>query len=196
VLHNRALDIWHSLSLHFDRMNLFETLNTLGHRIKLWYPEINEGGCCVYASIIGEELLARGIETRIVVAGSDGSKTNLNRIRRKVGNTKQKSAWHDVGIYFTHVGVEFKLGGKWFIYDCDGVNPRGLMLGLFRTPMKLGNFKLHPGFISVADATALAAEPEGWNYCFDRKSIPSMKKRVKKFLMNSLPEKVVDQIPC
>lgn len=177
-------------------MNLFETLNTLGHCIKLWYPKINEGGCCVYASIIGEELLARGIKTRIVVAGSNKAKTNLNRVRRKIDNTNQKIGWHAVGIYFNHVGVEFRLGGKWFIYDSEGVNPRSLTLGVWKAPMKLGNFKVHPGFISVADATALGDEPEGWNDCFDRKEIPNMKERVKKFLMNSLPEKVVDQIPC
>lgn len=167
-------------------MNLFEALNTLGNRINRFYPNVNHGGCCVYASIIGEDLLSRGLKTRVVVANSWEAKKNLNKVRKQVNNTNQKEEWNAAGIYFNHVGVEFKLGGKWFLYDSDGVNPRG---------PKLGSYKVHPGFISVEEAKALAAEREGWNESFNRRSIPGLRKHVKQFLDTNLPEKVVDQIP-
>lgn len=168
-------------------MNLFEALNTLGRRINRSYPALNEGGCCVYAATIGEELLKRGLKVRVVIANSFEAKKNLNRVRHKVNNTNQKRDWNSAGIYFNHVGVEFKLGGKWFLYDSDGVNPRG---------KKLGSYQVHPGFISVADAKALADESKGWNCSFSRRSIPHLKKHIKNFLATALPEKVVDQIPA
>ena len=171
-------------------MNLFESLNALGQRINRFYPTINNGGCCIYAATVGEELLKRGLKVRAVVANCSGASAltlDLNKVRRYVDNTGQKNAWNSAGIYFNHVGVEFELGGKWFIYDSDGVNPRG---------PRLGSYFVHPGFISVADAKALADESEGWNIDFNRRSIPYLKKHIKNFLNSVLPEKVVDQIPC
>ena len=66
-------------------MDLIESLNTLGQRINRWYPEINHGGCCVYASLIGEELRKRGVEVRVIVAAW-GAKTNLDKVRPKLNN--------------------------------------------------------------------------------------------------------------
>ena len=167
-------------------MNLFEALNTLGQRINKSYPNINNGGCCVYAAAVGEELLKRGVNVRTVVANSYDASLNINKARKGVNNTNQKDEWNQAGVYFNHVGVEFKLGGKWFLYDSDGVNPRG---------KKLGSYKVHPGFLSVEEAKALAAEAKGWNDSFNRRSIPALKKHIKNFLASALPDKVVDQIP-
>jgi hypothetical protein len=158
-------------------MNLFETLNTLGNRINRWYPEVNSGGCCVYASMIGEELRKRGIEVRIIVAAYSATK-DIDKARKRVNNIHQKSEWNAEDIWFNHVGVEFQHEGVWYHYDSDGVNPKS---------KKLGSFTVYPGRLSVDEAKVLADEPEGWNWSFDRNKIPAMKRHVKKYLAATLP---------
>jgi len=179
VLYDRALDLWTSL---FHRrgglkMDLIESLDTLGKRINRWYPEINSGGCCVYASLIGEELRKRGIETRVIVAAW-GARANLDKVRTKLNNNNQKSEWNNNDVYFNHVGVEFKHNGKTFHYDSDGVKPKSKMLK---------TWTIYPGRLSVDEAKVLADEPEGWNDSFERSKIPSLKRHVRSYLAAKLP---------
>ena len=158
-------------------MDLIESLNTLGQRINRWYPEINEGGCCVYASLIGEELRKRGIEVRIIVAAW-GANKNLDKVRPRLMKTDRKVEWNDNDVYFNHVGVEFRHKGKTFHYDSNGVNPKS---------KKLKSYVVYPGRLSVDEAKLLAAEPEGWNDSFGRSKIPSLKRHVRSYLAAKLP---------
>ena len=158
-------------------MDLIESLNTLGQRINRRYPEINKGGCCVYASLIGEELRKRGIEVRIIVAAW-GANKNLDKVRPRLMKTDRKVEWNDNDVYFNHVGVEFRHKGKTFHYDSDGVNPKS---------KKLKSYDVYPGRLSVDEAKLLAAEPEGWNDSFGRSKIPSLKRHVRSYLAAKLP---------
>lgn len=159
-------------------MDLNETLDALGRRINRWYPEINEGGCCVYASLIGEELRKRGIEVRIIVAAW-GANKNLDKVRTKLNNANRKVEWNDNDVYFNHVGVEFKYKGRTYHYDSDGVKPKS---------KKLKSFMVYPGRLSVDEATLLAAEPEGWNDSFERRKIPTLKRHIRSYLAAKLPQ--------
>lgn len=164
-----------------DVISVIATLNTLGRRINRWYPYINCGGCCVFASIVGEELLKRGIEARIIV-GTDmddedrAEGSNLNDLESSVG--PQKERWNDNGVFFNHVGVELRLDDDVYHYDTDGINPESQMLK---------QYLLYDGSISVETAKALADEVEGWNECFDRKQIPSLRGHIRRFLAANLP---------
>jgi len=179
VLYDRALDFWHSLFRHRNGLNmdLHETLNTLGQRINRYYPEINHGGCCVYASLIGEELRKRGIESRVIVAAW-GATTNIDKVRPQLMNTDRKVEWNDNDVYFNHVGVEFKYKGKTFHYDSDGVKPKS---------KKLKSYVIYPGRLSVDEAKLLADEPEGWNESFERSKIPALKRHVRSYLAAKMP---------
>lgn len=158
-------------------MDLIDTLNKLGDRINRWYPEINRGGCCVYAAMIGKELRARDIEVRVIVA-ADGASKNLDKVRPKVCNNWRKAEWNENDVWFNHVGVEFKHKGRIFHYDSNGVNPRGKILD---------GYKIYPGRLSVDEAQLLADEPEGWNTRFNRSKIPNLKRHVRSYLAAKLP---------
>jgi hypothetical protein len=159
-------------------MDLIDSLNVLGRRINRWYPEINHGGCCVYASIIGEELRRRNIDVRIIVA-SYSAKVNLDKVRTKLGNTNRKEDWNGRSVYFTHVGVEFVYKGKTFHYDSDGVTRKG---------KNLKEWRIYPGRLSVDEAKGLADEPVGWNESFNRNKIPSLRRHVRRFMGANLPQ--------
>ena len=157
-------------------MDLIKSLNELGERINRWYPAVNSGGCCVYAAEVGKELLRRGIETRIIVAAW-GARSHLDKVRPKLNNTNQKAEWNDKDVWFNHVGVEFKYKGKVYHYDSDGVH---------RKSRSLKSWTVYPGRLSVDEAKALADEPEGWNDCFERGKIPSMKRHIRRYLATRL----------
>ena len=159
-------------------MSLIETLNKLGNRINRWYPDVNHGGCCVYASIVGEELRERGIEVRVIVAAWEAKK-NIDKARKSVNNIHQKNEWNAEDIYFNHVGIEFKYKGRTYHYDTDGVNPKSKMLG---------DFNVYPGRLSVDEAKVLADEREGWNDSFNRRSIPKLRKHIRSYLATVLPQ--------
>lgn len=158
------------------KTDLVQILNTLGDRINRWYPDINAGGCCVYASLVGEELRKRGIKTRIIVA-NDVPRGNIDKIRQTIKNINSKSDWNDKDVYFQHVGVEFVYNNETFHYDSNGVNGKG---------KHLGEWKIYPGRFSVDEAKALADEAKGWCSSFNRRKIPSLKRHVQKYLATNL----------
>jgi hypothetical protein len=180
VLLDRALDLWHSFLPRRAGLNmdLKETLDSLGQRINRWYPEINHGGCCVYAALIGEELRKRNIEVRVIVAAW-GARKNLDKVRTKLNNANRKEEWNGKDVYFNHVGVEFVYNGKTYHYDSDGVKPKS---------KNLKSFSVYPGRLSVDEARALADEPEGWNSDFNRSKIPSLKRHIRSYLAAKFPQ--------
>lgn len=180
MLHDWALDFWYSLPFCRNRLNmdLIKTLNNLGQRINRYYPLINEGGCCVYASLVGKELQNRGIAVKIVVAARD-ARGNLDVVRRKLNNNNLKSEWNEKNVWFNHVGFEFKYKNRIYHADTNGVNPKG---------RKLQEWRIYSGRLSLDEGTILANEPEGWNDSFDRNKIPSLKRHIKSYLASKLPQ--------
>jgi len=162
------------------RKELSETLNKLGRRIKRWYPYINNGGCCVYASIVGSELQRRGIDTRIIVGAWNGNeKIDINEARSNLQRPERMEEWNENNVFFNHVGVEIKFKGAIYHHDANGVTKK---------KKSLDNFRIYQGRLSVAEAKALAANPEGWNDSFDRRSIPKLKQHISKYLAANLPQ--------
>lgn len=165
-------------------MDIIEALNVLGKRINRWYPNINSGGCCVYAAMVAEELHKRGVDVCIIVAAEcsdddEGHNADLNYLERNI-KSNSKADWNNNGVFFNHVGIEFRIGDDIYHYDSNGVHPEDVMLDCWR---------LYEGRISIETAKSLAEEAEGWNTTFNRKSIPSLRLHVSNFFKNAFPVK-------
>lgn len=153
-------------------------LNALGKKVNKRWPYLNHGGCCVFASCVGEELALRGIETSVIVAASWGTEEkNINSERAKL-NENRLAAWNKSGIYFHHVGVEYIIDHDSFHYDSNGSH---------HADGKLGDWIVYEGRLSVEDAGDLANNDNGWNDCFDREEIPRLRRFIRMFLHVNLP---------
>lgn len=160
-------------------VNIRQTLDTLGRRINKWYPKINNGGCCVFAGIVGNELQKRGIETNIIVGAYGASEAqDIDQIRARVNKSGDVGEWNANGVYFNHVGVEFFHDGDGFHYDTDGVH---------YADSKLKHWVLYPGRLTVEEAILLSQHREAWNEEFDRAQIPSLRRHIRQFLATNLP---------
>jgi len=158
--------------------DIHTVLNVLGTEVSKKIDYINSGGCCVFAACIGEELKLRGIETSIIVAASWGIEANINQAREKVAVPNRKQEWNNAGINFHHVGVEYIIDHDSFHYDSNGSHHADGMLG---------DWMLYDGRMSVEDAAGLANEEEGWNTCFNRGDIPTLRRFIRTFLHLNLP---------
>lgn len=155
-------------------MELNKALNTLGRHINKRHPYINNGGCCVFASLVGRELLSLGIEAKVIVASREISITaeQFNNIQTDLAFNASLSAWNSNNIYFSHVGIEFSHNDKVWHYDTNGTH---------RAREELDGLPLYPGRLSIAEALHLAEDPEGWSSVFDRDEIPALYAYIKSF---------------
>lgn len=155
-------------------MILKRKLNALGGIITDLYPYINNGGCCVYASLVAQELVKRNIDcSGIVTDWYDGGKECIDKIRPYIKvNTLEE--WNDNGIALNHVGLEFSIGERKYHYDTEGVSVANKRT--FR-----GN-PLYNGRLSVNEMVQLASKRQGWNTHFRRMDIPAIRKFIKYYL--------------
>lgn len=138
------------------------------------YPDINCGGCCVFAALIGKYLEKQGIPVRIRAASMDGDNgANLTEIRKEI-RRNNIFVWENYGVEFNHVIVEFDYKGETYHCDATGVHYEDSVDPAF-------GWYLQDGYISVKDAAELAKAKSGWNPTFDRKLIPSLRKMVDNF---------------
>jgi hypothetical protein len=156
------------------KMSLRQQLNELGEIVSDLYPDINHGGCCVYASLVAQELLRKNVNcSGIVTDWYSGGKGNIDEARPNIkSNTVDE--WESNGVALNHVALEFSIGERKYHYDTSGV--------------KLANrriFKgqpLYGGRLNAAEMMQLASRQQGWNRDFRRKDIPIIRKLVKFYL--------------
>ncbi len=155
-------------------MDLIEKLNLLGKAVHKNSPNINFGGCCVFAAAVALELEKHGVKARGIIASHNATyhEIPLGRIRPKVKNNSIYE-WRDNGVYFGHVGVEFTYRGKLYHYDTEGVHPKAATLD---------NTPIYKGRMKPEEMDAIASSPEGWNTTFPRRQIPSVKRLIKEHL--------------
>jgi hypothetical protein len=158
-------------------MDIVAKLNKLGNDVMERYPNINYGGCCVYAAMITAALKKHGIEAKGIVASYGAGKpkwmskdiATINKARKNIQkNTIHE--WQMNGISFAHVGVEFKIDGKKKHYDSEGVRPASKVLD---------KMPIYAGRMEYIELRALAGKKDGWNTSFNRKDIPALRKLVK-----------------
>lgn len=168
-------------------MNIETKLNQLGKIVKERYPDINCGGCCVYAAMIVDALKKHDIQAKGIVAafgaGKPGWMTSeiatITAVRKKI-QKNEIVEWQSNGISFNHVGVEFKIGSVKKHYDTAGVRKAGKMLD---------GMPIYTGRMEYVELRALAGKKAGWNESFNRKDIPALRRLVKSHL-------AVDKIPA
>lgn len=148
-------------------------LEKMGKRIERFFPNVNYGGCCVYAVIVAKELQLRGARPRIVVSRMEGfgnGKENIEEARHLVRRPEVEMDWNDHGIHFNHVGVEFRYFGAWWQHDTLETKP---------FDGKLMDWNVYDGRLTIREAELLASVPGNWNSQFLRNRIPALRAMVK-----------------
>jgi len=155
-----------------------QRLITLGYEVGQRLPELNTGGCGLFAGLVGQRLEKLGYRVRVLISGAD-SRANaraipsLNTIEKRVGQTSSTDMWRLQGMsYISHVLL--KLYGE--VFDSTGFAPIGVS-----DPMFLNAY--YRGSVSVEAMMGLAAETAAWHPNFDhRKGIPVIKALIDKYL--------------
>lgn len=148
-------------------------LTKFAKSVKRKYPDINRGGCGVFAALIAKRL-QQFYPVQIVVFGEEGD-SSIDVIRSKV-STNLPKVWQSAGINFNHLVIEFidDNGDKWH-YDATGIHaPDG----------SIWEDRQIPGYVTVDEVIELASVQEGWNYTFNRKMIPELDNIVQDFFGN------------
>jgi hypothetical protein len=152
-------------------MDFLRHLEEFGNRVEALYPDINRGGCCVFASLVGQHL-EHFFPTRVRV-GDNMYNEDINAVRPNIKQNTVKE-WNANGVYFGHVILELDVDGKSIHFDTTGIIDAG-------PTMTLNCFDIMPGHLSVQEATELAAHQDGWNKSFNRRHIRTIKGMVTKF---------------
>jgi hypothetical protein len=157
-------------------MKLIKQLKTLGKQTLDIIPEINSGGCCVFAAVVARRLDNLGIEVKVVTVDLEDECSgpfDIDQVRKNVlivapkGKVNTKEQWQRQGLSFFHVGVVFKWRGRWYSYDTSKVSRDPTTLGRWSYPVARGS-------LTIEEAEAFAAKEDGWNPCFDRDDIPTV----------------------
>lgn len=148
-------------------------LKELGQNVMEQFEYINQGGCCVFAALVGKKL-QEYFPVRIRASNNyHGYRIrDLNEIRPNLeDNTIWE--WYNEGIDFNHVIIEFDYKGKTYHMDSTGVYKAGKRDPSFK-------YVLYKGYLTVEEAAELAKQKD-WNPTFDRKLIPTLRKTVDNF---------------
>lgn len=155
-------------------MQLIEQLRVLGTETENAIPELNSGGCCVYAAAVAKRLQRLGVPVW-GVASDQYRRANVNvaRLRNK---PKTMSEWNSAGVGFNHVLIQFVHDGKIWTHDSGTTTDDKLSSDPnFGYPLSEGN-------LTVGELTALAAS-DGWSHWFDRESgVPVIHNNIAKHL--------------
>lgn len=157
-----------------EASELKKRLLLLGAVAKTRIPNLNKGGCGVFAHAVAKELRELGVESEVVVNdyGDDFQEflDSLKALQEGAGNHWDFAGWLD------HLGVRFKLGGKWFTYDSDALLEGREWFG-FNPALPATEKGLTP-----EQAGILVREVGCWNPTFNRRYIPKVRKLVKEVL--------------
>lgn len=164
-----------------NKQAVINTLDALGRAAETQVDSLNCGGCAVYASMVGRELEKLGIPVRGIVAMEAWEIPNLDKVRKHVEDTGNISHWNANGVEFNHVGLQFKLGNRWYQYDSSGVTGP-------KPWLKHEYWEVCKGSLSMVELENLANSPTGWNEWFNRHTeIPKLKKLTKQFFKEVVP---------
>lgn len=130
-------------------------------------PDVNYGGCCVVAAEIAEHMQNK-VPTRLRVAHLWNTGAHIDDARNNVSDVANGYEWHENGVYFGHVIVEFDYLGRTYHMDSSGVHQAKNVDPSF-------GYELYAGFLPLDDAKALAGQWANWNTRFDRSLIPRIK---------------------
>lgn len=130
---------------------------------------INAGGCAVFAAFMAQCLEKYGLVS-IAVGTDEDEGISIDAVRNDI-DTNDVHNWNSKGVYFAHVVVEFEHQGAKYHIDSTGVHDA-------YPETHSGHYPILEGRLTVQEVTELASCNSGWNWCFDRKQIPKIKRMI------------------
>jgi hypothetical protein len=157
-------------------MDIVECLRACGSEVRDRLPEVNRGGCCVYAANVAMALEAAGLTVWGVLTSQLRGTDDLNMVREQ-DRPKTLLQWNNAGILIGHVMVQFELDNRVWTHDCTRTTCDQVRKDFaFNEP-------LVPGYITVAEMVSIAAARKGWNLVFNRRSgSPTIRAAVRRHL--------------
>jgi hypothetical protein len=138
-------------------------------------PDVNRGGCAVYAAQIAMALDETGATVWGVLSSALRDE-DLNVVREEC-RPHTLHDWNAAGVYMNHVLVQFELRGT--VWTHDAVNTTDAALR--REPTFGG--PLCPGYLTVPELVKIATSRRGWNPAFDRRTgLPIIRSAIRRHL--------------
>lgn len=137
------------------------------------HPDINYGGCCVFAAALAPYLAKVGkVRIRVESDSYDGPPTSITKARKNISDNHVYE-WNEEGVNFWHVAIEFVYKDKTYHVDARGVHHHR-------------RFNFVDGALTLKEAAELASTGEGWNSDFNRREIPTIKTRLERYFRKHL----------
>jgi len=156
---------------------MLQSLNNFAIRMSAHYPNMNRGGCAVFAVHVAKRLQSI-VPVKIKVCNYDY--LDLDEIRAQLDNPLNINRWYSRNVDFVHLVVEFEYQGQLYHYDTDGVR----LAEEFWEGDK--DFPFATGSFTIEEVTSFTASRFSWNTTFDRKHIPSIKRKVQNLFSRHL----------
>lgn len=159
---------------------LRKRLRVLAECIHKNVPSVNYGGCAVVAGHVAKALNGLGIEAEVITPSYGLAPAS---VRENVTRPHDPDEWRDAGVAHQHLAVRFRLAGRVYTWDSNGLRRSAKQFGgkHWMDPKRAeytaaGKF----GSGHTADeALAMTRRPSGWNSAFNRKyGIPRIKAAV------------------
>ena len=172
-------------------IELKRRLRRLSRALNTRTPDINWGGCGVMAGIVGEILELLGVPVEVITPSDDGCSPAEAR-QRLYWNIEvehdgrwDNSAWDSEGVSRSHLAVRFMLGRDMYTWDSDGLIKSDKYFGRLDCgrPQHCGEYPFGDG-MTVQECIEISSTPEGWNYMFDRRQIPLIRRLAYQHLLN------------
>lgn len=159
-------------------MNIHTSLEKLSKHVDEAFPSINYGGCCVFASIVADELAKKGVKARGVVGmyGWDDLDVDVRHAAANVTNIEDDEEWEENGVKFRHVGLEITIEGETYHFDSTGIRKPNGYVGDSEM------FHVVDGRLTRNEMRALASNPYNWNPSFNRRDITKLERLVKYYI--------------
>lgn len=160
-------------------------LKALGDAVKARYPNINYGGCCVYASAVAKRLEELGVKVDVCVpdyadvATVEDARNNLQR-NGVLGVCARE--WAEAGISFNHVAVRYRNGFRWYTHDTDATHTGRDGFGCSDWRPNEPRYTALPDGMTPDEAWTISDDPRGWNSTFKREHIPAIRQMVREAL--------------
>lgn len=154
---------------------VIDALDAMGRELDRKEPNLNRGGCCVYAAQVARALIDAGIPAWGRALAYDARYgPSVDAVRSELpSDWSSNEDWETRGVIFGHVQVQFELDGKRYTNDSHGTYE-----GEGRRAEDMA-----PGRLHVEELERLAASPVGWNDDFDRdEGIPRVQETVHRYL--------------
>ena len=177
--------------LKIHPIKLKRRLRRLSRALNTQTCDINWGGCGVMAGIVGGILELLGVPVEVVTPG-DAECAPATARQRLYWNIEAEndgrwdnSAWDGAGLDRGHLAVRFKLGADTYTWDSDGLIKSDKYFGRCADGniAHCADYPFGEG-MTVAECVHSSSIPEDWNYMFDRRQIPLMRKLAYQHLLN------------